>query len=64
MQRRSDGHRLGSFVTELWQRTLQPRGHANGMTWERVTRLAEDCLPKPLIRHPWPQARVAITHPR
>jgi RNA-directed DNA polymerase len=52
------------FVTELWQRTLRRRGHKNGMTWERITRLANDWLPKPATLHPWPQARFAVTHPR
>ena len=36
----------------------------DGMTWERITRLANDWLPKPRILHPWPQARFAVTHPR
>ena len=31
---------------------------------ERITRLANDCLPKPHILHPWPQARFAVKHPR
>ena len=29
----------------------KPKGTA---TWERITRLADDWLPKPLILHPWP----------
>jgi RNA-directed DNA polymerase len=52
------------FVTELWQCTLRRRGQKDGMTWERITRLANDWLPKPRILHPWPQARFAVTHPR
>src|SRR6516225_5565837 len=52
------------FVTEFWQRTLRRRGQKDGMTWERITRLANDWLPKPRILHPWPQARFAVTHPR
>src|SRR6266496_1676860 len=52
------------FVTELWQRTLRRRSQKDGMTWERITRLANDWLPKPHILHPWPQARFAVTHPR
>ena len=51
-------------VTELWQRTLRRRSQKPGMTWERITRLANDWLPKPHILHPWPQARFAVTHPR
>jgi hypothetical protein len=30
------------------------------MTWDRITRLANDWLPKPRILHPWPQARFAV----
>jgi hypothetical protein len=45
------------FVIELWQRTLRRRGQKDGTTWERITRLADDWLPKPHILHPWPQAR-------
>ena len=26
-----------------------------GLTWERMTKLADDWLPKPRILHPWPQ---------
>jgi RNA-directed DNA polymerase len=52
------------FVTELWQRTLRRRSQKDGMTWERITRLANDWLPKPLILHPWPEQRFAVTHPR
>ena len=51
-------------VTELWKRTLCRRSQKHGMTWERLTRLANDWLPKPHILHPWPQARFAVTHPR
>jgi group II intron reverse transcriptase/maturase len=52
------------FVTELWQRSLRRRGQKDGMTWERITRLANDWLPKPCILHPWPSGRFAVTHPR
>ena len=51
-------------VTELWKRTLRRRSQKRVMTWERITRLANDWLPKPHILHPWPQARFAVTHPR
>jgi hypothetical protein len=34
------------------------------MTWERITRLANDWRPQPRILHPWPRARFAVTHPR
>jgi group II intron reverse transcriptase/maturase len=52
------------FVTELWQRALRRRSQKDSMTWEQITRLANDWLPKPRILHPWPQIRFAVNHPR
>jgi RNA-directed DNA polymerase len=52
------------FVTELWRRTLRRRSQKDGMTWQRMTRLAADWLPPPRVLHPWPTARFAVTHPR
>jgi RNA-directed DNA polymerase len=52
------------FVTDLWRRTLRRRSQTDGMTWARITRLAEEWLPKPKILHPWPQQRFAVRHPR
>ena len=51
-------------VTDLWRRTLRRRSQRDRMTWERMTRLVDDWLPKPLILHPWPSDRFAVTHPR
>jgi RNA-directed DNA polymerase len=48
----------------LWQRTLRRRSQTDRMTWQRIKRLADDWLPKPRIRHPWPDARFAVRHPR
>ena len=58
---------LGAFryhVTDLWRRTLRRRSQKDGMTWERVNRLANAWLPKPRILHPWPDQRFAVKHPR
>jgi RNA-directed DNA polymerase len=52
------------YVTELWRRSLRRRSQKDAMTWERITRLANDWLPKPRILHPWPERRFALTHPR
>jgi RNA-directed DNA polymerase len=51
-------------VTELWRRTLRRRSQKDGSTWERVTKLVDDWLPKPRILHPWPEQRFAVKHPR
>jgi len=52
------------YVMDLWRRTLRRRSQKDRSTWQRIDRLAADFLPKPLIRHPWPRARFAATHPR
>ena len=52
------------YVTALWRRTLRRRGQKDVMTWARITKIADDWLPKPRIRHPWPEQRFAVTHPR
>ena len=51
-------------VTYLWRRSLRRRSQKDGSTWRRVTRLADDWLPKPRILHPWPQQRFAVRYPR
>ena len=51
-------------VTVLWWRTLRRRGQKDHTTWTYAQRLAEQWLPKPLIRHPWPRQRFAVKHPR
>jgi RNA-directed DNA polymerase len=51
-------------VTHLWRRSLRRRSQKDGFTWQRMTRLADDWLPKPRILHPWPQQRFAVKHPR
>jgi RNA-directed DNA polymerase len=51
-------------VIDLWRRTLRRRSHKDQITWARMAQLADDWLPKPIILHPWPSARFAVTHPR
>ena len=51
-------------VTVLWWRTLRRRSQKDRMTWNHAQRLAEQWLPKPHIRHPWPRQRFAVKHPR
>ena len=51
-------------VTDLWRRSLRRRSQKDRTSWERITKLADDFLPKPRILHPWPQLRFAVTHPR
>jgi hypothetical protein len=51
-------------VVDLWRRTLRRRSHKDCITWVRMTQRAETWLPKPIILHPWPSYRFAVTHPR
>jgi group II intron reverse transcriptase/maturase len=51
-------------VTDLWRRTLRRRSQKDRITWDRMTQLADAWLPKPIILHPWPSDRFAVTHPR
>jgi RNA-directed DNA polymerase len=51
-------------VTDLWRRTLRRRSQKDRVTWARMTQLVDDWLPKPIILHPWPSDRFAVTHPR
>jgi RNA-directed DNA polymerase len=58
---------LGAFryhVMDLWRRTLLRRSQRDRTTWRRATQVADDWLPKPLIRHPWPNQRFAVRNPR
>jgi RNA-directed DNA polymerase len=57
-------HVFRHHITDLWRRTLRHRSQKDRMTWERMTQLADDWLPKPTILHPWPSVRFAVTHPR
>jgi RNA-directed DNA polymerase len=63
----TNGHALEVFrhhVTDLWRRTLRRRSQKDGCTWTRMTQLVNDWLPKPIILHPWPSDRFAVTHPK
>ena len=63
----TNAHALAVFrhhVTDLWRRTLRRRSQKDRMTWARMTQLVSDWLPEPIILHPWPSDRFAVTHPR
>lgn len=51
-------------VAELWHRTLQRRSQKDRTPWDRMRQIAKQWLPVPNIRHPWPNRRFAVTHPR
>src|SRR5205085_1986827 len=47
-------HAFRNHVTDLWRRTLRRRSQKDRMTWDRMTQLVNDWLPKPSILLPWP----------
>ena len=51
-------------VTDLWRRTLRRRSQKDARVWQRIEQLANHWLPKPIIRHPWPDSRFRRKHPR
>jgi group II intron reverse transcriptase/maturase len=52
------------YVTDLWRRTLRRRSQKDGLTWDRMTKLADTWLPAPCILHPWPDQRFAVKYSR
>jgi RNA-directed DNA polymerase len=63
----TNGRSLVAFryhVTNLWRRSLRRRSQKDRTTWARITKLADDWLPRPRILHPWPSQRFAVKHPR
>jgi group II intron reverse transcriptase/maturase len=51
-------------VTERWKHTLSRRSQRGKVTWERMTKIANDWLPQPRILHPWPSQRFNVKYPR
>lgn len=51
-------------VTERWKDALSRRSQRGKVTWERMTKIANDWLPQPRILHPWPGQRFNVKHPR
>ena len=51
-------------LCDLWRRSLRRRSQRDRTTWARMTKLADDFLPRPRILHPWPSERFAVMHPR
>jgi group II intron reverse transcriptase/maturase len=56
--------RFRTHISDLWLRALRRRSQKDQTSWERITKLADDYLPRPRILHPWPNQRFAVTHPR
>lgn len=48
-----------NHIVDLWRRPLRRRSQTDRMTWGRISKVADDFLPKPRILHPWPSDRFA-----
>jgi group II intron reverse transcriptase/maturase len=60
-------HSLEAFhhhILEIWRRVLKRRSQKDHTTWDVMTRLGDQWLPKPRILHPWPTQRFVANHPR
>ncbi len=58
---------LGGFVRRLewiWLATLRRRSQRTRTTIAQVTRLTALYWPPARVRHPWPNTRFAVNHPR
>jgi RNA-directed DNA polymerase len=51
-------------IIARWRWVLHRRSQKSALTWTRMTKLADDWLPKPRILHPWPNQRFVVKHPR
>lgn len=63
----TNGPALGAFrdhVTDTWRRVLRRRSQKDGTSWVRMRAIANQWLPHPRIKHPWPTVRFAANHPR
>ena len=63
----TNSKRVNAFryhVINLWWRTLKRRSQKDRTTWQDMMRLAKEFLPLPRIRHPWPDTRFLVKHPR
>jgi RNA-directed DNA polymerase len=64
---RTNHRALVTFRSEIirrWRRVLSRRSQKAFVHWDRMVKLADDCLPKPRILHPWPAQRFAVRYPR
>jgi RNA-directed DNA polymerase len=48
-------------VRRSWCRTLRQRRQRHRLTWQRMSALAEQWLPKPHVLHPYPAQRLRVT---
>jgi RNA-directed DNA polymerase len=47
-------------VGRAWYRTLRRRSQKTRLTWERMRRLIDHWLPRPMLHHPYPSRRLGV----
>ncbi len=61
------GRFIRAFLRRLqrrWMRALRRRSQRARFSWKRLERMTEILWPRASIRHPWPDQRFAVKHPR
>ena len=61
------GRFIRGFVRRLlrmWHRALRRRSQRDRFAWKKIERMRELLWPPVTIRHPWPNRRFAVKHPR
>ena len=51
-------------LQRLWMRALRRRSQRARFSWKRLERITEILWSRASIRHPWPDQRFAVNHPR
>jgi RNA-directed DNA polymerase len=51
-------------VIQMWLKSLRRRSQRHNMPWDRMDRIIEAWIPPAIIRHPWPNQRFDVKHPR
>jgi len=49
---------------QMWLKSLRRRSQRHNMSWERMNRIIDAWIPPAVIRHPWPNQRFDVKHPR
>ncbi len=51
-------------LQRLWMRALRRRSQRDRFDWKRLERMTDILWPRATIRHPWPNQRFTVKHPR
>ncbi len=51
-------------LQRLWMRELRRRSQRDRFNWKRLERMTAILWPRVFTRHPWPDQRFAVNHPR